>query len=97
MHSLRRAVAPIELTLMRQIDETLFQRRQCRQEDHIPIKTDRELWLKKTIPRGLSEDLDDDGVTRLYLEVACCIDCGSLLAWHQRLSEAEVRSADIIY
>lgn len=95
MHTLRKAVDPVELGRMRKADQSLFERKECRQEDHHQLKRDRDLWLEKTIPRGFHEDLSDDG-RRCYLEVACCVDCGSLLAWPEFLSEKDLREAIIV-
>jgi hypothetical protein len=95
MFTLREVVGIHDLTEMRKKDKTLFERRKCSTEDHKPIKTDRRLWVKKTIPRGLSEDRHADGTVR-YLEVACCKDCGSLISWHKPLTVEEKKNRVIL-
>lgn len=95
MFTLREVVGLTALQEMRKRDKTLFARKDCKTDDHLVLKTDRELWEELTVPRGLSEDRHLDG-TVVYLEVACCKDCGSMLAWHKPLTEEEKRNRVIM-
>ncbi len=96
MFELREVVEPRALTEMRKKDPTLFERRKCVTEDHVVIKQNRELWIEKTIPRGLHAEWDVYQEPIAYLEVACCTDCGSLIAWHKPLSHEEVQNGVIL-
>ncbi len=95
MFTLRAAVELLDIQEMRQNDRTLFEKKRCSHADHVPLKMNRDLWMERTIPRGLTEDIGDDGQVR-FMEVACCVDCGSMIAWHKMLTPEEVENGVIL-